>query len=158
MVWFVSLLKMLYNDPAPYMDRKYIDTYECNQNTFQTPSLEATISSFMYSLMFYLAFDWVDVERPRVRMTKAAGKGSEDQPLFEDQEPEWFLSDGSLYKSHKSDDFKFWIWLTLIIYIVFLIAYAEMYNGVNSFDQVLLGMLIGYGLFCMVYFYLKDMW
>lgn len=44
-VYIVAMLKMYYNDPAPYMDRTYIKGYECDQNTFQNPSLEVTISA-----------------------------------------------------------------------------------------------------------------
>jgi len=145
--WFISMFKMYWNDPAPYMDRDYIKAHECDQNTFQNPSLEVAISAFAYSMMFYLAYDWIDLQRPRVRVTQNANRDRENQPLFEDQEPEWFLSDGSIYQTQKADDFKFWLWLSLIFYLVFLIGYASMYNGINSFDQVLFALCIGYGFF-----------
>lgn len=154
MIWLVSVFKMYWNDPAPYMDRDYISALECNQNTFQNPSLEVTISAFAYSMMFYLAYDWVDIRRPRVRTTQGAGR--EGQPLFEDQEPEWFLSDGTSYQKNKANDFGFWLWLAVLIYIVFLVGYSAMYNGINSFDQVLFALCIGYGFFCIIYYFFKD--
>lgn len=106
--------------------------------------------------MFYLAFDWIDVLRPRVKLAQGAGRELENQPVFEDQEPEWFLSDGSRYQQTKARDFTFWLILSLKIFLVFLIGYAAMYNGINSLDQVIFAMCIGYALFCIFYYYFKD--
>lgn len=156
-IWILVLFRMYYSDPAPYMDREYIDTYECDQNTFQNPSLEVALACYGYSMLFYLAYDWRDIERPRTRLTQASGD-REGQALFEDQEPEWFLSDNSPWAKRRADDISFWIWLTLVIYLNFLIAYAAMYSGRNSFDQVLFGMMIGYGFMCIFYYVLKDEW
>lgn len=155
-VIFVSILKMYWNDPAPYMDRKSIKAFECDQDTFQNPSLEVTISAFTYSLMFYLAYDWIDVHRPRVPVDNA-GNQNANQVAFEDEDEDYFLHGSSTYQKQKANDLSYWIYLTLIIYLVFLIAFAGMYIGTQTFDQVLFAMVLGYGLFCVVYYYLKDM-
>jgi hypothetical protein len=148
---------MFFNDPAPYMDRNYIIPMECDQNTFQNPSLEVGLSAFAYSMMFYLAFDWVDVNRPRVKITDRNDiRTQEGESVFEDQQPGFFLSDDTTYQKTKADDFKFWLILALLIYLVFNIAYSAMYIGVNTFDQVLFAMTLGYGFFCIVYYYFRD--
>jgi hypothetical protein len=79
------------------------------------------VSAFAYSLMFYLAYDWIEIKRPRVKLSeeKRAAINRENQPLFEDEEPEYFLSDGSRYQKAKNNEFSFWVWLTLVIFIVF---------------------------------------
>lgn len=157
-LWCVSMFKMYWNDPAPYMDRDYIKALECNKNTFMTPSREVTIAAFAYCTMFYLAFDWIDVPRPQVRLNRAnpAGGDRENQPLFEDQEPEYFLSDGSRYQAAKADDRKFFWVLAGILFLVFLIGLASMYIGAQSFDQVLFGLCLGIGFFCVIYYFFKD--
>jgi len=157
-VWMVAVFKMYWNDPAPYMDRKYIDAFECDQNTFMTPSLEVTISAFAYSMMFYLAFDWIEIRRPKVKLNRPnpAGGARDTQNLFEEQEPEFFLHDATTYMKDKNNDFKFWVYLSLVFYLVFLIAYAGMYIGAQTLDQVLFAMCLGYGFFCILYYFHKD--
>jgi len=91
-------------------------------------------------MIFYLAYDWIDINRPRVKLNQGAGRDRENQPIFEDQEPEWFLSDGSSYQKSKANNLGFFLWLALVFYIVFLVGYAAMYLGINSFDQVLLAL------------------
>jgi hypothetical protein len=158
MMYFATIFKIWWNDPAPYMHRGYINAYECDQNTFQNPSLEVTMSAFGYSMMFYLAYDWIEAERKRTRVSGDANRGTENQPLFEDQDNEWYLSDNQQYAKTRSNDMSFWFVLTLVIYTVFMVGYAGMYNGINSFDQVLFGMCIGYAFFCIFYYAVKDIW
>lgn len=154
-VAIVAALKMLWNDPATYMDRHYIKAWACDQNTFQTPSLEVTVSAFAYSMMFYLAYDWIDILRPRIRKQIKANAGN-NEAVYEDDEDEYFLNDKSGYQKSKANDVSFWIWLTVVFFLVFMIGYASMYLGINSFDQVFYALCIGYGLFCVIYFFLKD--
>jgi hypothetical protein len=157
MVAIITVMKMYWNDPAPYMDRETIDAFECNQDTFQNPSLEVTISAFTYSLMFYLAFDWIDILRPRQQVPEKRDQLNRDgDKVFEDEEDEYFLSPSTSYQKTKENAFMFWAILAILIYVVFLIAYAGMYIGSQSFDQVLFGMTLGYGFFCVVFYYLKD--
>ena len=148
---------MLWNDPAPYMVKEEIKARECDQNTFQTPSLEVAIAAFAYSLIFYLAYDWIDISRPRVRREGAQKiHGENNQQLYEDDDQEYFLHEGSGYQQSKGNEVSFWIWLTLVIFGVFLVAFAAMTLGINSLDQVFYAACIGYGMFCVVYFFLKD--
>jgi membrane-associated phospholipid phosphatase len=152
----VVALKMLWNDPATYMDKEYIKAWACDQNTFQTPSLEVTMAAFTYSLMFYLAYDWIDVIRPRIRK-QVRGSAPNNEIVYEDDEDDYFLSAKSRYQSAKANDLSFWIWLSVIFFTVIMIGYASMYLGINSFDQVFFGMFLGYGLFCVFYFVFKDL-
>jgi membrane-associated phospholipid phosphatase len=148
---------MIWNDPAPYMDKDYIKALECDQNTFQTPSLEVLLAAVAYSGMFYLAYDWIDVFRPRVKRNNrdSAHPGNNDV-VFEDQDEDYFLHDRSSYQTTKANDVSFWVWLSLVIFLVFMIAYASMYIGVNTFDQVFYAMSLGYGFFCVYYYFFKD--
>ena len=148
---------MYWNHPCPYMKSPVIDAFECNRNTFQNPALEVAVAAFAYSLMFYLAYDWIDVKRPRVKLQEAQRAVGDDQPLFEDDESEFFLNSQTQYQKLKNNDMSYWIWLTLVIFIVFLVSYASMYVGSNSLDQVLFALTLGYGLFCVYYYYFKDM-
>jgi membrane-associated phospholipid phosphatase len=156
-VAIVVALKMLWNDPATYMDKEYIKAWACDQNTFQTPSLEVTMAAFTYSMMFYLAYDWIDVIRPRIKKQVRESVLPNDEIVYEDDEDDYFLSAKSRYQSAKANDLSFWIWLSVIFFLVIMIGLASMYLGVNSFDQVFFGMFLGYGLFCVFYFVLKDL-
>ena len=154
---FIAALKMLWNDPAPYMSRGNINALVCSQNTFQTPSLEVALAAFVYCMAHYLAYDWIDVIRPRVKRTdKNTIQGGNNPAVYEDEDEDYFLHDTSSYQQAKERDFGFWVWVTFIIFTVFLISYAAMYLGINTLDQVVYAMCLGYGLFCVVYFYLKD--
>lgn len=154
---FISLLKMFWNDPAPYMDKDLIRAGKCNQDTFQTPSLEVSIAAFAYSMMFYLAYDWIDIVRPRVkRNDRNTIQGANDPTVYEDEANEFFLHESSDYQRTKANDFSFWAILALILFGVFMIAYAAMYFGINTLDQVFYGMFLAYGIFCVVYFFVKD--
>ena len=155
----ICVFQMFWSHPSPYMKSDKIDAFECDRNSFQNPALEVAISAFAYSLMFYLAFDWIEIKRPRVRISaeKRVINKDEIQPVFEDEEPEYFLSDGSKYQKAKRNELSFWIWLTFTIFIVLTIAYSSMYIGSNSLDQVLFALTLGYGFFFVYYYYFKDM-
>lgn len=107
-------------------------------------------------MIFYLAYDWLDVNRPRVKIIRQNNANNEEQLVFEDQETDFFLHQESTYQKIKDRDVSFWAFLTLVIYLIFLIAYASMYIGSNSIDQVLFAMTLGYGIFCVWYYFLKD--
>ena len=154
---FISALKMFWNDPAPFMDKESIDAKECNQNTFQTPTLEVALAAFAFSMMFYLAYDWIDIVRPRVkRNDRNTIQGASNPTDYEDEANDYFLHESSDYQQIKENDFSYWAILAAIFNIVFLIAFSSMYLGLNTLDQVLYAMLIGYGVFCVVYFFVKD--
>ena len=156
LIAFISALKMLWNDPAPYMAKENINALECDQNTFQTPSLEVALSAFAYSMIFYLAYDWIDVIRPKIKAKGTVFHDGKEEQAYEDDDQEYFLHEGSSYQQTKANDFSFWIWLTLVIFTTFLVSYAAMYLGINSFDQVFYALCIGYGMFCVTYFFAKD--
>ena len=144
-IWLSSLLKMIWNDPAPYMDRENINAFECDQNTFQTPSLEVLLAAVAYSGMFYLAYDWIDVFRPRVKKNnRNTAQPSNNDAVFEDQDEDYFLHDRSSYQTTKANDFTFWAWLSLAIFLVFAVGFASMYLGINTIDQVFYAASLGY--------------
>ncbi|CAI2366914.1 unnamed protein product [Moneuplotes crassus] len=154
---FVSLLKMFWNDPAPYMDKDFIRAGKCNQDTFQTPTLEVALPSFAYCMMFYLAYDWIDIRRPRVkRNDRNTIQGGNDPTDYEDEAHEYFLHESSAYQQMKENDFSYWLILALIIFGVFMIAFSSMYLGINTIDQVFYAMFLGHGIFCVSYFFIKD--
>lgn len=157
---FIALIagiKMFWNDPAPYMDKDFIEAKACDQNTFQTPSLEVALAAFVYSMIFYLAYDWIDVVRPRVkRNDRYTIQGANNPTDYEDEAREYFLHESTDYQKAKESDFTFWFVLTFILFGVFLIAFSSMYLGLNTLDQVVYAMFIGYGAFCVIYFFVKD--
>lgn len=152
----ICVLQMYWSHPCPYMKSAQISAIECDRNSFQNPALEVAIAAFAYSMMFYLAYDWIEVRRPRVKLPDAQRAAGDGQPVFEDDESEYFLHDESRYQRAKNNDFSYWVWLSLVIFIVFLVSYASIYIGSNSLDQVLFALTLGYGLFCVYYYYLKD--
>lgn len=153
---FFNVLRMYFNDPAPYMHKSFIKAGQCDQNTFQSPSLEVGISAFAYSMIFYLAYDWIDIPMPKVPAERAPANRGDNVQVFENDDRDFFLNDETTYQKTKANDFSYWMYLALLIFLVFMIAFSDMYLGINSFEQVFLAMNLGYGLFCVMYYYFKD--
>ena len=152
----ICVMQMYWSHPWPYMKSTKIDAFECDRNSFQNPALEVAVAAFAYSLMFYLAYDWIEVRRPRVKLPDAQRAAGDGQPLFEDDESEYFLHAESRYQRAKNNDFSYWMWLSLVIFIVFLVSYASLFiYHIFTLTLILLYSLCNLNIIFINFYFLK---
>eukprot|EP00343_Euplotes_focardii_P003621 CAMPEP_0205811902 /NCGR_PEP_ID=MMETSP0205-20121125/16182_1 /ASSEMBLY_ACC=CAM_ASM_000278 /TAXON_ID=36767 /ORGANISM="Euplotes focardii, Strain TN1" /LENGTH=61 /DNA_ID=CAMNT_0053091697 /DNA_START=375 /DNA_END=557 /DNA_ORIENTATION=- len=61
-------------------------------------------------MIFYLAYDWIDIIRPKIKKMERTTMQGNNEIIYEEEDQDYFLHSSSSYQESKSNDLSYWIW------------------------------------------------